>query len=214
MKLTILLLSCLFVNMILCEPTLNLVWLQFPPCTILSDWLSTHPFPNATVTVTCVDISVWHSSIFDDYALGPAGRYELAGLDSQWIGEAVTAGYLQEITSFVLGELDPSDYYPAPLASYGEYPPNSGEYFGVPFEPDVQVLLYRKDVFAQLNLVDPFSQTELLNLSRTINDANIGISGYTGLWCSDPVCYVCFLFIIIYLLFIILIHFLFIYIFF
>lgn len=170
--------------------TIRIAWLDFPPCQILKDWVATTYVP-ANVEVACPPIGDWYSTAFHDYLLGADGKYELAGLDSQWIGEAVTKRYLLEISSYVQGALDPSDFYPAPLASYGEYPPNSGEYFGVPFEPDVMVLMFRKDIFQQLQLEDPFSQSELLEIASRINEANLSIRGYSGLWCSDPVlCYV------------------------
>lgn len=55
--------------------------------------------------------------------------------------------------------------------------------------------MYRKDIFQQLNLSDPFSQSELWEIADKINQANliingISVRGYSGLWCTDPVaCY-------------------------
>lgn len=98
------------------KPTIRMAWLDFPPCQFLQNWLTTAYEP-AHVEIACPPIGEWYSTAFNDYQLGINGTYELAGLDSQWLGEAVSKNYLLEITPFVNGALDASDFYPAPLAS-------------------------------------------------------------------------------------------------
>jgi multiple sugar transport system substrate-binding protein len=140
------------------------------------------------VEVTCVDIGVWHDTIFDDFARGLDGLYDLVILDSQWIGEAVTGDHVVDLTALVENEVELSDYFAEPFAAYSEYPPQSKRYYGVPFEADVQFLVYRKDVWDAHGFDDAFDLEELYEMSRVMHEST-GL-GYAAPWCSDAAaCY-------------------------
>ena len=64
---------------------LRAVWFAWNLCTAFQSWAKT--YPNATIIVDCVQIVDWHSTIWDDFAKGENGQYDIVILDSQWIGE-------------------------------------------------------------------------------------------------------------------------------
>ena len=48
------------------------------------------------------------------------------------------------------------------LRAYGEYPPYSGTYWGLPFFGDVQLMLYRRSAFDRFGFLPPSTLEELL----------------------------------------------------
>ncbi|MCD6268114.1 MAG: sugar ABC transporter substrate-binding protein [Thermotogaceae bacterium] len=68
--------------------------------------------------------------------------------DSQWLGWLVEGGHIIKLNDWIkeLG-INLDDFYPNLLRYYGEYPPGSGNYYGLPCETDAEILIYRKDLF-------------------------------------------------------------------
>src|SRR5260221_9872223 len=125
------------------KPDLQIIWFAWPPCDNLQKLVST--YPDATVTVKCVPIGQWHDTIFTDFVA--KGGADLPILDSQYIGEAVKGGHLLELTDWMKTNVDVATYVQAALSAYGEYPPNSKKYYGLPAMADVMIQVYRKDIF-------------------------------------------------------------------
>jgi multiple sugar transport system substrate-binding protein len=84
-----------------------------------------------------------------------------------------------------------SDYLPAALSAYGEYPQGGGKMYGVAAQADTQVLIYRKDLLAAARLQPPTSWSELLRQARFFksNPSAGAPNGFVTHWCSAPSCY-------------------------
>ena len=180
---------------------LQLIWFAWPPCQALTDL--SKKFPGADVEVRCVPIGQWHDQIFTDFAA--KGGADVVVLDSQYIGEAVKGGHVADLSEWMKTNIDVSKYVPAAVAAYGEYPSGSGKYYGVAAEADTQMLVYRKDLFADAtvqadfktamkkDLALPKTWTELLDIAKFFKASNgkyMSVqNGYTTHWCGTPACY-------------------------
>lgn len=67
--------------------------------------------------------------------------------DSQWLGQATTAGHYVDMTEFMNSTGLKDSVTPATLTYYGEYPTGSGTYWAYPTEGDADGWAYRKDLF-------------------------------------------------------------------
>jgi len=168
--------------------TLSIAWFDWPPCQNLKKLVAA--YPNATVTVECPPTGEWHSSIFSSFAARKGA--DLVFLDSQWIGEAVKGGHIPDIGDWMHANLPMSDYIPAALSAYGEYPAGSGRLYAVPAQADTQVLVYRKDLLAAAGLQPPTTWSELRRQSQLLaQDPQKGGAGagFVTHWCGLPSCY-------------------------
>jgi len=71
------------------------------------------------------------------------------------------------------------------LAAYGEYPPNSQKYYGVPLQGDVQMLVYRKDIFEAHNKTLPVDIESMLETAEYFAGVLPDGIGFTSFWCGD-----------------------------
>src|SRR3989338_4947761 len=204
-------------------PQLRAVWFDWAPCHAFQTWALT--YPNASITVDCVPLGEWHTVIWDNFALGLEGIYDLLILDSQFIGEGMhssSSSLKQHLLSssslffsspspslffffFCVGEavegkhlasmdelvanLDRVDFYDEPFRAYSEYPPFSEHYWGVPFESDVMLLVYRKDIFAQLGIDDIVNYNDLVRVANLIQNGPFNSAGFGAPWCTSVACY-------------------------
>ena len=164
---------------------LSVLWFAWQPCEALGE-LSAR-YEEATVTVNCVPIGDWYNTAFTDFAA--QGGSDLVVADSQWIGEAVTGGHLQDLTGFMADNINVDDYVPAALAAYGEYPPNSQKYYGVALEGDTQMLVYRQDLYAEAGFEPPETWSELLEQAQFFKEGDLIENGYVTHWCGAVACY-------------------------
>jgi multiple sugar transport system substrate-binding protein len=180
---------------------LQIIWFAWQPCQALGELVKT--YPDATVEVRCVPIGQWHDQIFTDFAA--QGGADLVILDSQFIGEAVIGNHIVELTDWMPDNIETEDYVPEALSAYGEYPAASKRYYGVAIEGDVQMLVYRKDLFENADIQAayktatgqdlklPETWTELLAIAKffkeTPDDVDQVPNGYTTFWCGTPACY-------------------------
>jgi multiple sugar transport system substrate-binding protein len=67
--------------------------------------------------------------------------------DSQWLGTCADGGIYLDLTSFLKSAGLADSVTKATLTYYGEYPANSGKYWGFPTEGDACGWAYRKDLF-------------------------------------------------------------------
>lgn len=166
------------------QTDLEIIWFDWPPCAALSELAAS--YPDADVTVNCVPIGQWHDQIFTDFAA--EGGADLTIVDSQWTGEAVQGGHLVDLTEWMQENIEIDDYIPAALAAYGEYPAGSGTYYGVPAMADVQLLVYREDLFADAGFEAPGSWTELLEQAEYFKDSDVIDNGWVWFWCGTEAC--------------------------
>ncbi len=161
------------------KPELSITWFAWPPCDALAKLVT--DYPDANVSVNCVPYEQWHDSIFTDFAA--KGGVDLPIVDSQWTGEAVKGGHIIDLTDFLKTETPFDDYVPLALKAYGEYPPDSGRYYGAPIMADVQEVAFNKNILAEYN-IDPTTLTTwaaLLEAAQTIK-AGGKYDGFAWFW--------------------------------
>lgn len=157
---------------------LSIIWFAWPPCDLLDT--ITDDYPDATVTVTCVPIDQWFDQIFLDFA--SQGGADLPILDSQFMGAAVAGGHLVELTDWMNENLPVDDYVPAALTAYGEVPAGSGDIYAVPMMTDTRMLVYRTDVFEQLDLEPASTWSELQAQAQAIKESGVVEAGFATHW--------------------------------
>ena len=135
--------------------TLSFIWFEWPPAKALEDFANAEYKklrPNVTVKVNTVPNANWHDAMFTQFAARKTD-FDIAILDSQHIGEAVTNGNILDITDFVEKNIDTSAYNPYLLAAYGQYPQaetgqrdEDASLYGLPLLGDTWTMIYRKDL--------------------------------------------------------------------
>lgn len=96
-------------------------------------------------------------------SLSTGGRYDVLFMDEPWV---------PPLSEFLLPldermrALDMQDYVPTTVAS-GAF---QGKQYALPVDPNVQLLVYRKDLFEQKNLKPPATWDELLATAKTFHD--------------------------------------------
>ncbi len=175
------------------KPNLSIVWFAWPPCDLLTSLVA--EYPDANVTVSCVPLDQWHDQIFADFAA--QGGADLPILDSQFMGEAVAGGHLVDLTAWMQETLPFDDYNQTALSYYAEIPGGSGNYFSVPVITDTRMLVYRKDLFenadvmaaytaaTSADLAVPATWTELLQIAQFFKDTDFIDSGYASHWINS-----------------------------
>ncbi len=73
--------------------------------------------------------------------------YDLILGDSQLLGVATNGGHYVDLTDWLKQNIAFDKLAPAPQKYYGEYPPESGKYYGVSGVLDVPIIGYRRDLF-------------------------------------------------------------------
>ena len=135
--------------------TLSFIWFEWPPAQALEDFANaeyTKERPNVTIEVNTVPNANWHDAMFTQFAARKTD-FDIAILDSQHIGEAVTNGNILDITDFVNENIDVDAYDPYLLAAYGQYPQaetgqrdENASLYGLPLLGDTWTMIYRKDL--------------------------------------------------------------------
>jgi multiple sugar transport system substrate-binding protein len=163
------------------------------------DWAPCHQLGNDLVTmneeydvvVDCADISEWYSRTFEDFAK-ETPEYDIMVMDTQWLGEAVDGKHIVELTDFINENLDLGDFYEDQFLLFSESPPQSGRLYGVPLLAGTPQLVFRRDIWRELGVLDPTSLTELLEVSQRITNDNErfpGTYGFASFWCPTEACY-------------------------
>jgi multiple sugar transport system substrate-binding protein len=91
---------------------------------------------------------LWHDKIAAEFAIKGAG-FDFAMWDSQSTAEFAGGGHAYSINEVFKQSkvLKPELFEKFSLAAYGEYPDNSGKYWGLPVNQDAYGFMYRKDLF-------------------------------------------------------------------
>jgi len=165
------------------EPVeLSIIWFEWPPAQLLEDFANqeySKVNPNVTIRVDAVPNPQWHDAIFTQFAARQTD-FDIAILDSQWIGEAVEGGHVLDMTEFAAEAINPDDYPPNLLSAYGQYPRSpdglydpDGKLYGLPVLADSYVLIYRKDLIGD----PPETWDEMIEKARTCQEENEGMYG-------------------------------------
>jgi multiple sugar transport system substrate-binding protein len=166
------------------EPlTLSFVWFEWPPAQALEDFANaeyTKERPNVTIEVNTVPNANWHDAMFTQFAAQQTD-FDIAILDSQHIGEAVTNGNILDITDFVEENIEVDAYDPYLLAAYGQYPQaetgqrdEDASLYGLPLLGDTWTMIYRKDLIGE---EPPETWDEMIDVARQCQEDNPGVSG-------------------------------------
>ncbi|TWG91570.1 multiple sugar transport system substrate-binding protein [Nocardioides sp. J9] len=163
--------------------TLNFIWFEWPPAQALEDFANaeyTKERPNVTIKVDTVPNANWHDAMFTQFAARQTD-FDIAVLDSQHIGEAVTNDNILDITEFVEENIDTDAYDPYLLAAYGQYPQaetgqrdEDASLYGLPLLGDTWTMIYRKDLIGE---EPPKTWDEMIAAAKTCQDENPGVSG-------------------------------------
>lgn len=98
------------------------------------------------VVVEQVPFARWQKVAYSEFATHHP-RFDLVAGDSQWMGYGVTNGYYANLTDFVKEHKIDGTFSELSTKDYGEYPPQSGQYYAIPFSGSAIAYAYRKDWF-------------------------------------------------------------------
>ena len=126
---------------------LKILWAQWSP----ADYLQQigNEYEKATgikVTVVQEPWATFGDRFFTEMA-AKGTSWDMVVGDSQWLGQGATQGLYLDLTDFMKTNGIDKSVTPATLKYYGEYPANSGKYYGYPTEGDADGWAYRKDLF-------------------------------------------------------------------
>ncbi|HKJ56896.1 MAG TPA: extracellular solute-binding protein [Nitriliruptoraceae bacterium] len=165
------------------EPVeLSVVWFEWAPAQLLEDFANqeySKVNPNVTISMDAVPNPQWHDAIFTQFAARQTD-FDIAILDSQWIGEAVEGGHVLDLTDFAAESINPDDYPQNLLSAYGQYPraedglyDPAGNLYGLPALADSYVLIYRKDLIGEA----PATWDEMIEKAAECQADNEGMYG-------------------------------------
>jgi multiple sugar transport system substrate-binding protein len=108
-------------------------------------------YPDKSVTLVPALVPYgpeWHNKIASEFAIKGDG-FDFAMWDSQSTAEFAGGGHAVRLNDlFASSDILSADMFPpASLSQYGEYPDNSGNFFGLPMNQDAYGLMYRRDLF-------------------------------------------------------------------
>jgi ABC-type glycerol-3-phosphate transport system substrate-binding protein len=96
-------------------------------------------------------------------ALSTGARYDVLFMDEPWI--PALSEFLTPLDERAKG-LDMQDFIPTTVAA-GAF---QGKQYALPVDPNVQILIYRKDLFAQKGFKPPTTWDELLKIGKALHD--------------------------------------------
>ncbi|HLV04143.1 extracellular solute-binding protein [uncultured Georgenia sp.] len=162
---------------------LSFIWFEWPPAQLLEDFANeeyTKERPNVTIKVNTVPNANWHDAMFTQFAARQTD-FDIAVLDSQHIGEAVTNGNILDITDFINENIETDAYDPYLLAAYGQYPQaetgqrdENARLYGLPLLGDTWTMIYRKDLIGE---EPPETWDDMIEAARQCQEENPGVYG-------------------------------------
>ena len=101
-------------------------------------------------------------------------RYDLIACDLPWFGEMAEAGHFFSLDDFIENsQFDSSDFHSEALAST-RYKKRS---YGIPVQTAAELLIYRKDIFKELDIKAPRTADEMISCAEKIQKELVGVSG-------------------------------------
>ncbi len=168
---------------------LKILWAQWSP----ADYLQQigNEYEKATgikVTVVQEPWATFGDRFFTEMA-AKGTSWDMVVGDSQWLGQGATQGLYLDMTDFMKSNGIDKTVTPATLKYYGEYPANSGKYYGYPTEGDADGWAYRKDLFEDpkeqadfkaqygYDLAVPKTYAQLMDIAKFFTRPDQGIFG-------------------------------------
>ncbi|MCP4398054.1 MAG: ABC transporter substrate-binding protein [bacterium] len=109
------------------------------------------------------------------------GAYDLLMMDDTWVTGFAAANWLTNLTEFVAAkgeELDPDFIAAAVDAARYPYGRGSGAVYGLPFVGNVELFVYREDLFEKHGLAaPPKSWDDVMSAAKTIGEKEEGVYG-------------------------------------
>ena len=157
---------------------LKIIWAEWDPANYLAELVKDYEKETGVkVTIIQEPWGSYYTRVSADWAAKGCGFEMLVG-DSQWTGQGATQGHYVDLTDFLKTTGLADSVTPGTLKFYGEFPPNSGKYWGFPTEGDADGWAYRKDMFEDpkekeafkakygYDLAVPKTWKELLDISQ------------------------------------------------
>ncbi len=168
---------------------LKILWAQWSP----ADYLQQigNEYEKATGIKVTVVQEPW-GSFGDRFFTEMAAKgtsWDMVVGDSQWLGQGATQGLYLDLTDFMKTNGIDKSVTPATLKYYGEYPANSGKYYGYPTEGDADGWAYRKDLFEDpqnqadfkaqygYDLAVPKTYAQLMEIAKFFTRPDAGLYG-------------------------------------
>jgi multiple sugar transport system substrate-binding protein len=126
---------------------LTIFWAEWDPANYLQELVNDYTKETGVkVTVETTPWTDFQTKTFTE--LNAHGdTYDLIVGDSQWLGVGSEQGHWVDLTDFFKKHQLDKVFLPATIVGYAEYPLNSGKYWAIPLEGDVNGWAYRKDWF-------------------------------------------------------------------
>ncbi len=155
--------------------TLTFVWHAGTCADTFYNIAKDYPDKNVQIVPDLVPYGpLWHDKIAAEFAIKGAG-FDFAMWDSQSTAEFAGGGHAYSINEVFKQSkvLKPELFEKFSLAAYGEYPDNSGKYWGLPVNQDAYGFMYRKDLFADPKEKEAFKAKygRELEVPQTYQDA-------------------------------------------
>jgi multiple sugar transport system substrate-binding protein len=131
------------------ETSLTFVWHAGTCADALMDIAKDYPDKSVKIVPALVPYGPeWHNKIASEFAI-KGDSFDFAMWDSQSTAEFAGGNHAVKINDiFASSDYIKADIFPpASLSRYGEYPDNSGNFYGLPANQDAYGLMYRKDLF-------------------------------------------------------------------
>jgi multiple sugar transport system substrate-binding protein len=131
------------------ETELTFVWHAGTCADTLHDISKDYPDKSVTIVPALVPYGPeWHNKIASEFAIQGDG-FDFAMWDSQSTAEFAGGGHAVSLNDvFAQSDVLSAGLFPsASLSQYGEYPDNSGQFYGLPINQDAYGMMYRRDLF-------------------------------------------------------------------
>ncbi len=107
-----------------------------------------------------------------------ANRYDVLFMDEPWV--PALADFLAPLDD-ITKQMDLADFVPSTVAA-GRY---RGKLYALPVDPNVQLFIYRKDVFQERGLKVPDTWDDVLHDAQALNDPSKSVAGIVTTAGSD-----------------------------
>ncbi|MGU9962601.1 MAG: ABC transporter substrate-binding protein [Candidatus Halichondribacter symbioticus] len=107
-------------------------------------------------------------------AAAPQSKYDVIACDLPWFGEMAQAGHFLPLDNLITDSaFDLTDFHEVAMAS-ARY---KGKQYGIPVQTTPELLVYRRDLFAEAGLNPPRTIEDTLAAARTLHRSANGKSG-------------------------------------
>jgi multiple sugar transport system substrate-binding protein len=122
-----------------------------------------------------LDLHDLHKTLFEEQGL-LNGVWDIAFVPTDWIAEAHETGSLINLTPYL--SIHPPEDYPAAWSdSLLRFQRFENQILGLPYHDGPECLIYRTDIFEELNLSVPSTWSEFRETARAISKRKPGIAG-------------------------------------